>query len=93
MLSGRAMCRHLVSLGVAAQKVVRKQETGEYVADFFVPEMDDAILPAKTWAQRISEALPNAHIIRVHDTIAGWRPEQPVICATVTFRWLEQEAA
>lgn len=86
MVSGRAMCRHLVSLGVPAQKVVRKQETGDYVADFFVPEMSEPVAPAKEWAKRIQEVLPSAKIIDTHDTIATWRPGQPVIYATVIFQ-------
>lgn len=86
MLSGRAMCRHLMSLGVVVQKVVRKRETGDYVADFFIPDMDDAIAPASQWAQVIRRALPDAKIIDTHDTIASWRPDQPVIHATVVFQ-------
>lgn len=87
------MCRHLVALGVAAQKVVRKQETGDYVADFFIPEMDDPIPPATEWARQIRRVLPEAHIIDTHDTIAAWRAGQPVIYATVVFQLSEQDAA
>lgn len=93
MLSGRAMCRHLVSLGVPAQKIVRKQETGDYVAEFFVPEMSQPIAPAREWARLIREALPSVRIIDTHDTIAAWRPQQPVIYATVIFQMLGEEAA
>lgn len=93
MVSGRAMCRHLISSGVSAQKVVRKRETGNYVADFFIPEMDEAIPPANEWAEQILGVLPTAHILDTHDTIAGWRAEQPVIYATVVFHWSEAEIA
>lgn len=93
MVSGRALCRHLVSLGVPAQKIVRKQETGDYVADFFVPEMSEPVAPAKEWAKRIREALPSARIIDTHDTIAAWREGQPVIYATVIFQLMDAEAA
>jgi hypothetical protein len=93
MFSGRAMCRHLVSLGVPAQKIVRKQDTGDYVADFFVPEMSEPVAPAKEWAKRIREVMPHARIIDTHDTIAVWRPNQPVIYATVIFQLTEAEAA
>lgn len=91
MVSGRAMCRHLVSSGVAVQKVVRKRETGYYVADFFIPEMDKAIPPADVWAEQIRHVLPTAHILDTHDMIASWRTEQPVIYATVVFLWSEQD--
>lgn len=86
MVSGRAMCRHLVNLGVPAQKVVRKQETGDYVSDFFTDEFTEPVAPAKEWAKRIQEVLPSAKIIDTHDTIAAWRPGQPVIYATVIFQ-------
>lgn len=85
MISGRAMCRHLVSLGVPAQKVVRRQETGDYIADFFTEFLQEATLPAKEWSQKIREVLPTARLIDTHDTIAAWRPGQPVIYATVIF--------
>lgn len=85
-LSGRAMCKHLVSLGIPAQKIVRKQETGEYVAEFFVPEMSEPVAPAREWASKITEALPLARIIDTHDTFASWRENQPVIYATVIFK-------
>lgn len=90
MVSGRALCRHLVSLGVPAQKIVRKQDTGDYVADFFVPEMSEPIAPATEWAQRIREALPSVKIINTHDTIAAWRPGKPVIYATVIFQFQDE---
>ena len=86
------MCRHLVSLGVPAQKIVRKQETGDYVADFFVPEMAEPVAPAKEWAERIKAAMPSARIIDTHDTIASWRSGQPVIYATVIFQLIERES-
>lgn len=90
MVSGRQMQRNLVNLGIPAQKIVRKQDTGDYVADFFVPEMSDSVAPAKEWAKRIREVMPNARIIDTHDTIAVWRPNQPVIYATVIFQLSEE---
>lgn len=93
MLSGRAMQRHLVSLGIAAQKVVRKRETEAYVAEFFVPNMESAIASSQEWALSIRQALPHAHIIDTHDTIAAWRPDKPIIHATVVFHLSRQSAA
>lgn len=93
MLSGRELRRHLVSLGVDVQKVVRKRETGDYVADFYIPDMDDPIQPAREWAKQIRRALPQVHILDTHDTIAAWRPGQPVIYATVVFQWAHEEVA
>ncbi len=79
------MRRQLASLGVPAQKVVRKQATGDYVADFYVPQMEQATAPAQEWARRIRATLPQATIRATHDTVADWRPGTPVIYATVTF--------
>ena len=93
MLTGRAMRRHLETLGVVAQKIVRKRETGDYVAEFFVPEMAVAIPPADEWAGRIMEVLPDAKIINTHDTVAAWRPSRPVIYATVIFKLIEDMVA
>ncbi|MEO1287329.1 MAG: hypothetical protein AAFV93_06140 [Chloroflexota bacterium] len=81
------MRRYLVSLGVDTQKVVRKRETGNYVADFYISGMDDPIAPARNWARDICHVLPDAKIVDTHDTIATWRKGKPVIYATVTFDW------
>lgn len=93
MLSGRAMRRHLETLGIVSQKIVRKRETDNYVAEFFVPEMAVAIPPANEWAERILSVLPDADIIYTHDTIAAWRPNKPVIFATVIFQFSDEDAA
>lgn len=93
MLSGRALHRQLESLGIAAQKVVRKQETGDYVADFYQPEMNSETAPAKEWAKQIKKTFPQAQIVGTHDTIASWRPGNPVIYATVIFQLPDNNAA
>ncbi len=87
------MCRHLISAGVAAQKVVRKRETGDYVADFFIPDMDEEIPPADVWAKQIQRVLPDALILDTHNTIAAWRTGQPVIYATVIFKYSDELVA
>lgn len=93
MITGRAMSRHLISLGIDVQKVVRKRETGDYVADFFVPQMQTPIAPAQEWARKIRRVLPSASIVDTHDTIASWRVGQPVIYATVAFRYPSENLA
>lgn len=77
------MLAYLQSAGIAAQKVVCRRRNGHYVADFYVPEMQEPVRPAGEWAQVI--ARHGLEIIDTADTIAGWRPDRPVICATVTF--------
>jgi len=87
------MRRHLETRGVCAQKIVRRRDTGDYVADFYVPEMNDPIEPSKIWAGRIRRTLEDVTIVTMHDTIASWRPGHPVIYATVIFRWQEDAVA
>ena len=92
-MTGRALQRHLATLGIAAQKLVRKRETGDYVAEFFVPGMKDPVEPSRVWAKRIRTMLPQATIISTQDTIASWRPDTPVIFATVIFQLQDEMAA
>ena len=92
-MTGRALQRHLATLGIGAQKLVRRRETGDYVAEFFVPEMNEPVESSRVWAKRIRTILPHATIIDTHDTIASWRPDTPVIYATVIFTLQEQAAA
>ena len=92
-MTGRAMQRHLETCGIAAQKIVRKRDTGVYVAEFFVPEMSAEIDSSKVWAKRIRASLPQATIIDTHDTIASWRDDNPVIFATVIFQLQDEDAA
>lgn len=93
MLTGRAMRQRLASLGIPVQKVVRKQRSGDYVADFFVPNLHEPIAPSNEWAHEIRRRLPDVAILETHDTIADWRPGRPVIHATVVFRLSESSAA
>lgn len=84
-MSGRAMRRHLAAMGICAQKIVQKRDTGHYVAEFFVPGMQDPIEPSIAWARRICQMLPDAVIIKTQDTVARWREGCPIIYATVVF--------
>jgi len=77
------MFSYLQSAGIDVQKVERKRSTGHYIADFYVPEMRDPVPPASTWARAIAQA--GLRVLGTADTVADWRPDQPVICATVTF--------
>lgn len=91
-MSGRAMQQHMDMLGIPAQKVVRKRQTGDYVADFFVPDMNQPVLSAEIWAQQIRVRLPKSRVLSTHNTVADWRPGSPVIQATVIFT-LPEDAA
>lgn len=91
-MSGRAMRQHMALLGIPAQKVVRKRQTGDYVADFFVPDMTQPVLAAEEWAQQIRSRLPDSRVISTHNTVADWRPGAPVIQATVIFTMPDEAA-
>ncbi len=93
MMSGREMFRYLVSLGIGVQKVVRKRQTGDYVADFYVPELHAPVPSARVWALRLQQIMPGVTILATHDIVAPWRAGCPIIYATVVFRLAEQEAA
>ena len=77
------MQTYLRSLGINVQQVTRKRRTGHYLAEFFVPEMREPVPPAALWAQTISDA--GLTVLDSEDTVASWRPDRPVIWATVTF--------
>lgn len=83
--NGREMQAHLARLGIRAQKVTRKRFSGHFVAEFFVPNLEASVPPARDWAARIQQQLGGASIIAAHDTRAAWRPGQPIIAASVTF--------
>ena len=93
MVTGRDIWRYLIASGIEAQKVVRKRETGDYIADFYIPNMKDPIPSSQEWASLILMILPDVNIVETHDTVAGWRPGQPVIHATVIFRLADDHIA
>ncbi len=88
-MTGRQMQKRLTECNVVAQHVTCKRQTGDYVAEFYHPELAEGVDPARTWAKRIQNAIPEANILVKHDTIASWRPGLPVIFATVIFNMEE----
>jgi hypothetical protein len=93
MLSGRKMCRYLHSSGIDVQKVIRRRQTGDYLASFYTPDFMADIAPACIWAERMQQAVPAIRIIATQDVAAPWRTDCPIICATVIFQLAEQHAA
>lgn len=83
---GREIATRLHAAGIPVQKVVRKRQTGYYIAEFFVPNLEAEIDPAVVWARAIRRCFhEQVMIIQTQDTTAEWRPGKPVICAAVTF--------
>lgn len=83
--SGPMMRDYLRSVGIEAQQVTQRRETGHYVAEFYQNKMQAPVEPSQAWANVIRERLSNSVIIDRYDTIADWRPGKPVIWASVTF--------
>ena len=100
-LTGPAMRKLLIALGIPAQHVIRKRSTGEYVADFFVPPAElepitreHAVLPAQTYADMLREKVPGARITRLGEWKTDWRrdpAEQVRYEALVAFTLAEAE--
>ena len=84
-MNGREMKVLLAEAGIRAQKVIRKYDTGLYIADFYVPEMKTSVPSAQDWGKTITQAFPQATIIQADDMRADWREGRPIIAATVTF--------
>lgn len=82
--TGPEMQSQLKQAGIPAQKVVRRRDTGHYIADFFVPGMSDPVKSSAVWARSIEQHL-GLTVINISDTVAAWRADKPIIWASVTF--------
>lgn len=85
--SGPVMCRRLQKAGIPVQKVVRRIDSGDYIAEAYHPGMEQPVESAFTIANRIQSMVDDIRIISCNDKIAEWRDGQPVIWASVTFKW------
>ncbi len=85
-LTGPAMKIQLESAGITPRSVTRRQDSGFYVAEFYNTRMQDPVQPSRVYANAIEERLGELEIVDTHDTVADWRPGQPIIWASVTFR-------
>ena len=85
--SGPVMCRRLQKAGVPIQKVVRRLETGDYIAEAYHPGMEHPVDSAFAIANQIQSVEEHVRIVSCSDKIAEWRDGQPVIWASVTFKW------
>lgn len=87
---GKQLLNRLRAAGIDAQNVTRNRKTGLFFVDFKVPDVDDfdapGIPPANEWARRIRQQISGVEVVDTHDTIAAWRPHQPVLLATVVLR-------
>ena len=85
--SGPVMCRRLQKAGIPIQKVVRRLESGDYIAEAYHPGMEQAVESAFSLASLMQAAETRIRVVSCSDKIAEWRDGQPVIWASVTFKW------
>jgi hypothetical protein len=84
-LTGPEMKRVLSSAGIDAPQVVRSQVTGHYIANIFVPGLQEPVPPADDLAAKLLRAFSGVKIVEVGETRADWRPDQPVVMVGITF--------
>lgn len=84
-LTGPMLQEQLRQVGIEAQQVTQRRDSGHYVAEFYYPKMQTPVPPSNLWARMLEERLGNIIILDNHDTVAEWRVGKPVIWASVTF--------
>lgn len=94
-LQGKRLLAALRARGIEADNVTRNRRTGVYTVKFAAPNMNNfysrGTEPATVWAQRIEDCFDDVEIIDTYDSIAEWRPQQPVLFATVFLRVIERQ--
>lgn len=85
--SGPVMYRRLKKAGIPVQKVVRRMDSGDYIAEAYHPGMEHPVESSFSIASQIQAMIDGVRVISCNDKIAEWRDGQPVIWASVTFRW------
>lgn len=86
------MCRHLQKAGIPVRKVVRRIDSGDYVAEVYHPGMNEAVESSFVIANQIQTCIIGARVISCNDKIAEWRDGQPVIWASVTFKMVSDDS-
>lgn len=80
---GGDMQRLLNQMGIPATTVVKHRQSASFNVEFFVPEMQLGVRPAKQWTDLIDKRFTNLKIIKSSDTVATWRDNQPIIIASI----------
>lgn len=96
-LQGKRLLTTLRARGIEADNVTRNRRTGVYTVKFAAPNMSNFYArgtdPARVWAQRIEDCFEDVEIIDTYDSVAEWRPQQPILFATVFLRVIERQTA
>ena len=86
---GKDVLADLQSQGIEAGNVTR-QRTGIYAVEFRAPNPGNmgerGTDPARVWARRIEARFDGIEIVDTYDSVADWRPQRPVLFATVFLR-------
>src|SRR4051794_17361172 len=93
---GKKVLAALREQGIEADNVTRDRRSGVYVVKFGAPNPNNfngrGTDPAQVWANRIQSSLDDVEIVSTYDSVADWRPQKPVLFATVLIR-LKSEVA
>lgn len=94
-VQGKRLLHALRAKGIEASNVTRNRTTGVYTVKFAASNMNNFYArgtdSARVWAQRIEEAFSDVEIIDTYDSVAEWRPQQPILFATVFCRVIEKQ--
>lgn len=93
-LQGKRLLSALRAKGIEADNVTRNRRTGVYTVKFAAPNMSNfyaaGTLPAREWAVKIEDCFTDVEIIDTYDSVAEWRPQQPILFATIFLRVVEK---
>lgn len=96
-VQGKRLLHALRARGIEADNVTRNRRTGVYTVKFAAPNMSNFYArgtdSARVWAQRIEDCFDDVEIIDTYDSVAEWRPQQPILFATVFLRVIERPRA
>ena len=90
----RSQGKHILAVlrarGIDARDVTRNRKTGIYEVKFGAPNVTSFTSKgtdsAHVWARRILDRFDGIEVVDTYDTVADWRPQQPVLFATVYLR-------
>jgi hypothetical protein len=87
---GKQILAVLRARGIDARDVTRNRRTGIYEVKFGAPNVTSFTSKgtdsAHVWARRILDRFDGVEVVDTYDTVADWRPQQPVLFATVYLR-------
>src|SRR5829696_176737 len=93
---GKRVLAALREQGIEAGNVIRDRRSGIYAVKFGAPNPNHfngrGTDPAQVWANRIQSSFEDVEIVGTYDSVADWRPQKPVLFATVFIRLKSRSA-